>query len=151
MRISSIILGCFALALASLSATAMAQTGDTGLQSLRGGVPLQESGPAAAIPEPDTGSGRFPRAFRQQPPMIPHAIDDYRVDLKVNQCLDCHDWPNNVDMGAPKVSTTHYLDRGGVARDQVARNLWFCTQCHAPQTEASALVRNTFKSGVEVE
>ncbi len=58
---------------------------------------------------------------------------------------------NNASIGAPKVSETHYLDRNGVALDQVARSRWFCKQCHVPQADARPLVDNTFKSAAEVE
>jgi len=30
------------------------------------------------------------RAYRQQPPLVPHQTDKYEIDLKVNQCLRCH-------------------------------------------------------------
>lgn len=43
------------------------------------------------------------------------------------------------------------MNRDGVALDQVTRSRWFCTQCHVPQDNARPLVRNRFKSAVEVE
>ena len=42
------------------------------------------------------------------------------------------------------MSETHYVNRNGVALEHVARTRWFCTQCHVPQTDAPALVGNTF-------
>jgi cytochrome c-type protein NapB len=91
------------------------------------------------------------RAYRQQPPMIPHRIDRYQIDLRVNKCLGCHDWPNNVEEGAPKVSETHYVSREGIALDHVARTRWFCTQCHVPQANTRPLVSNSFKSSRELD
>lgn len=120
-------------------------------QSLRGPVGLDELGDAPDVRRQDTESGRFERAYRQQPPLIPHKIEAYEIDLKVNQCMRCHDWPRNVEEGAPKISETHYIDRNGVALDHVARTRWFCTQCHVPQANASALVGNTFRSAIETE
>jgi cytochrome c-type protein NapB len=112
---------------------------------------LQETSQPPELGKPATADGGLARAYRQQPPLIPHEIEGYEIDLKANQCLGCHDWPNNAGVGAPKVSETHYLDRNGVALDQVARSRWFCTQCHVPQADARPLVDNTFKSAAEVE
>ena len=42
------------------------------------------------------------------PPLIPLRVDKYEIDLKVNQCLRCHDWPYNVQENATKISETHY-------------------------------------------
>jgi cytochrome c-type protein NapB len=121
------------------------------VESLRGPVLLEETNPAPAAEKQSTVEGRFARAYRQQPPLIPHEFDPGGIDAKANQCLGCHDWPYNADVGAPKVSETHYVDRDGVALDRVARSRWFCTQCHVPQAAARPLVENTFKSAAEVE
>ena len=120
-------------------------------QSLRGDAPMEEATPAPEIKKQNIDPSRFSRAYRQQPPLIPHRIDRYQINVKVNQCLRCHDWPYNVEEGAPKVSETHYIDRNGVALDQVARIRWFCNQCHVPQVNARALVDNTFKSAIDAE
>jgi cytochrome c-type protein NapB len=93
-------------------------------------------------------SGRVARNYRQQPPVIPHRIDRYEIDVKVNQCLRCHDWPNNVQENAPMVSATHYLDRDGNKLDHVSSNRWFCVQCHVPQADAKPLVENNFQPAV---
>ena len=119
--------------------------GQGSVQSLRGGVDMAETTPAPTVRKQNTNAGRFSRAYRQQPPLIPHNIEKYQVNLKVNQCMRCHDWPFNVDEGAPKISETHYLDRDGVALDRVAPRRWFCTQCHVPQVNARPLVNNDFE------
>ncbi|MCG8358085.1 MAG: nitrate reductase cytochrome c-type subunit, partial [Kiloniellales bacterium] len=108
-----------------LAATALAQ--DQALQSLRGDAPVTEAPPAPDVKKQNTDPARFGRAYRQQPPLIPHRIDHYQIDLRVNKCLQCHDWPHNVQENAPKISETHYTNREGVALDHVARNRWFCT------------------------
>ncbi|MDH5748984.1 MAG: nitrate reductase cytochrome c-type subunit [Rhodospirillales bacterium] len=126
--------------------SALAQQEST-LHSLRGVTSLDETNDVNDIKRLNTGR-RFDRAYRQQPPLIPHKIDKYQVNLKVNQCMRCHDWPNNTREGAPKISETHYTNRNGVALDQVSNSRWFCTQCHVPQTNAPALVENTFESAV---
>jgi len=119
--------------------------------SLRGDAPMDEAPPAPEVKKQNVDPDRFTRAYRQQPPLIPHRIDRYQINVKVNQCLRCHDWPYSVEEGAPKVSETHYIDRNGVALDKVARIRWFCTQCHVPQVNARALIDNTFKSAIDVE
>jgi nitrate reductase (cytochrome), electron transfer subunit len=120
------------------------------IQSLRGDAPVEETTGGPEIERQKTGQ-RFARAYRQQPPLIPHKIDKYQINLKVNQCLRCHDWPYNVEEKAPKVSETHYSNRDGIALDKVTRSRWFCTQCHVPQDDAKDLVPNTFRSAFETK
>ena len=122
-----------------------------GVQSLRGETEIPDNNVAPTVPRQDIQAGSFARAYRQQPPLIPHKIDGYQIDLSVNQCMQCHDWPYNVDQEAPKISETHYIDRDGVALDRVSPRRWFCTQCHAPQTNAKELVHNNFKSATDLD
>lgn len=121
-----------------------AMVGAQEVQSLRGAVGVDEAGDKPETFRLEDGN-RFTKNYRQQPPLIPHKVDKYEIDLKVNQCLRCHDWPGNVENRAPKISETHYFNRNGVALDRVSRNRWFCNQCHVPQTDASELVDNTFE------
>ncbi len=86
-----------------------------------------------------------PKNYRQQPPLIPHKIEKYQINLNVNQCLRCHDWPYNTQFNAPKVSETHYVDRQGANTDKIAPTRWFCTQCHVTQQNAPELIENMFK------
>ena len=116
---------------------------------------LRGAAPQADVAVPETShqnvSGRFDRAYRQQPPLIPHQIDRYQIDLKANQCLSCHDWSTAAKNGAPTLSMTHYLDRDGHQTDTVAGTRWFCNQCHVPQADAKELVENTFKPSSTVK
>ena len=122
------------------------------LQSLRGKVGLEDVNPAPEVTKQQMPSdGMFGRAYRQQPPLIPHRIENYQVTKDFNQCMTCHDWPANVKMGAPKVSETHYNDREGNRLDKVSGTRYFCTQCHVPQAEAKPLVTNTFQNAAEVK
>jgi cytochrome c-type protein NapB len=141
-------LGAAALALVAIPG---AGAQDADVESLRGPASIEEMPQPPVIQKQNIDAGRFTRAYRQQPPLIPHRIDKYEIDLKVNQCMRCHDWPYNVDENAPKISETHYIDRNGVALDYVARTRWFCTQCHVPQARAPSLVRNEFKSAFDLE
>ncbi|MBF0247667.1 MAG: nitrate reductase cytochrome c-type subunit [Alphaproteobacteria bacterium] len=127
----------------SVSGGARAET----LQSLRGASSIDEADKAPDIAKQKTGE-RFTRAYRQQPPMVPHKIDKYEIDLKVNQCIGCHDWPQNVKENAPKISETHYLSPTGVRLNKVSGSRWFCSQCHVPQALLDPLVTNTFESAI---
>ena len=121
---------------------------EEGTFSLRGENALTDAAPLATIRKQNT-SGKLARAYRQQPPLIPHRMEKYQINRKVNQCLRCHDWPYNNDEGATKVSETHYFNRNGAALDTVSGTRWFCTQCHVPQVRARALVPNTFRSAFD--
>ena len=85
------------------------------------------------------------RNYRQQPPLIPHKVEQYQIDLRTNQCLSCHDWTKAGERNAPTLSMTHYLDRDGVELDRVAGTRYFCNQCHVPQADAPALIDNVFQ------
>ncbi len=89
--------------------------------------------------------GRMQRNYRQQPPLIPHKIEQYQIDVRTNQCLSCHDWTKAGERNAPTLSMTHYLDRDGNELDQIAGTRYFCNQCHVPQADAPALVDNVFQ------
>ena len=149
-RTLPILAGVTGLVLASLLQAPDLRAQSAKVESLRGPVLLQETSPPPELGKP-AADGSVARAYRQQPPLIPHDIEGFQIDRSANQCLGCHDWPDDAGVGAPKVSKTHYLDRNGVALDQVSRARWFCNQCHVPQVDARPLVDNTFKSAAEVE
>lgn len=147
-----------ALALAALFAVVAATAGlaiaqeRVTLKSLRGEITLEETGPAPPVVKQDTpADGMFGRAYRQQPPLIPHRIETYQVTKDFNQCMTCHDWPANIKAGAPKVSETHYNDREGNRLDKISGTRFFCTQCHVPQLDAKPLVQSTFQNATEVK
>ena len=87
---------------------------------------------------------RRKRAYPMQPPTIPHKIDGYQVDLKVNKCLSCHSRKLTEDSQAPMVSVTHYMDRQGNFLADVSPRRYFCEQCHVAQSEAQPLIANDF-------
>lgn len=83
--------------------------------------------------------------YRQQPPLIPHKVDKYQINLKANQCLRCHSWPYNTDFKTVSAPESHYIDaQSGIRTDKIAPGRWFCTQCHVPQSNAPALIENSF-------
>jgi len=137
-----VIAGIAAIAPALLVCGLVLAQGTPQVKSLRGvDVPSELTPPEFYHQQ----EGREVRNYRQQPPIVPHSIDQYQIDLRTNQCLGCHDWTNAGERGAPTLSMTHYLDRQGHQLDTVAGTRWFCTQCHVPQADAPALVGNTFR------
>ncbi|MDH5301906.1 MAG: nitrate reductase cytochrome c-type subunit [Gammaproteobacteria bacterium] len=87
-----------------------------------------------------------PRAYPFQPPLIPHRVEGYVVNLKFNKCLTCHSRANHKNAAATAVSPTHYYEYSGKKTEQVAGRRYFCLQCHVPQRDTSPLVENTFRS-----
>ncbi len=123
-----------------LCGLALAQS--AGVTSLRG---AEVDEPVRLDQVHNTIEGRMQRNYRQQPPLIPHSIEQYQIDLRTNQCLSCHDWTKAGERNAPTLSMTHYLDREGRELDQIAGTRYFCNQCHVPQADALPLVDNTFQ------
>ncbi|WP_170789976.1 nitrate reductase cytochrome c-type subunit [Ruegeria lacuscaerulensis] len=123
-----------------LSGFALAQSAQ--VEALRG-AEVDEPVPLDQVHR--TIEGRMQRNYRQQPPLIPHSIEQYQIDLRTNQCLSCHDWTKAGERNAPTLSMTHYLDREGRELDQIAGTRYFCNQCHVPQADTPALVDNVFE------
>jgi cytochrome c-type protein NapB len=88
--------------------------------------------------------GGFAVAWEEQPPMIPHPIDKYSIDLRQNGCLKCHSPATYEANNAPVLADSHFFDRDGNRLDHLAPRRYFCTQCHAPQAGAMPLVENVF-------
>ena len=81
----------------------------------------------------------------QQPPLIPHTINNYQITKNFNKCMDCHAFQRSKASGATKVSVTHFRTREGQELDNISPRRYFCTSCHVPQTDAKPLVDNTFQ------
>jgi cytochrome c-type protein NapB len=88
--------------------------------------------------------GGIERSYAQQPPMVPHATDSYRIDLRNNGCLKCHSETTYEKENAPKIGDSHYLDRDGKQLPHLSSRRYFCNQCHVPQEGAEPLVQNSF-------
>lgn len=147
------LLGAALAAGLSLVALALTTPGWTQepIKTLRGRYSVEDTAPAPEVMRQQMPSdGMFNRAYRQQPPLIPHRIDNYQVTKDFNQCMTCHDWPANLKAGAPKVSETHYNDREGNRLDKISGTRYFCPQCHVPQADAKPLITNTFRNATEV-
>jgi nitrate reductase (cytochrome), electron transfer subunit len=130
-----------AIALAAGSSSLLAQSLNSGL---RGPTPLDQEGPAAPMTPMRNTAEKEPRNYPEQPPVIPHAIDGYQVDLNGNKCLSCHARARIAESQAPMVSITHFMDRDGQFLASISPRRFFCTECHVPQNTANPPVSNDF-------
>ena len=115
------------------------------ISSLRGHHPIDWD---ADRPNPkrwQNDQAPIERDYVSQPPLIPHAIEGYRINRKSNKCLSCHSWKNYRSAGATKISQTHFEDRDRNVHANIAARRYFCTQCHVPQVDAPPLVGNSFE------
>ena len=117
-------------------------------------------------------STKFPRAFENAPPMIPHNIEGMLpITLNSNQCMGCHMPEIASSVGAVAIPASHFssfrpktklhkdgsLSKNGkkfrnsadivtthykLASLSPARTT--CTQCHAPQSQSDIGVANEF-------
>jgi cytochrome c-type protein NapB len=86
------------------------------------------------------------RTFSTQPPVIPHATENFdEINLEGNQCLDCHGANNYKKKKAPEIGKSHFVTRDGETLSQASARRYNCVQCHVPQVDAPPLVENTFK------
>ena len=111
---------------------------------LRGTTPLDTEGPAPRMTPLRNTTEKEVRNYPEQPPLIPHAIDGYQVDLNGNKCLSCHARARTGESRAPMISITHFMDRDGQFLASVSPRRFFCTQCHVPQHEVKAPIDNNF-------
>ncbi|MCW8084250.1 nitrate reductase cytochrome c-type subunit [Sabulicella glaciei] len=112
---------------------------------LRGPEPFSLDAPAPPMPRPITNDVRVRRNYPDQPPLIPHNVEGYALDLNANQCMTCHARRFTEQSQAPMISVTHYQDRDGTTLGGLAPRRYACLACHVPQTEARPLVENTFR------
>ncbi len=120
------------------------------VHSLRGA----EVSAADQAPEAKTYQGKRPgaqkivaRTFTGQPPVIPHAVENFDdINLEENQCLSCHGPENFKKKQAPEIGISHLSNpRTGEAMKEVSGSRHNCTTCHVPQVDAPPLVENAFK------
>lgn len=134
---------CFTLLLMLTGLSAV--TAADNIATLRGSSPLDQEGEAPPMPRPESNDLKRKRNYPMQPPVIPHNVQGYQVDMKVNKCLSCHARKRAEESQAPMISVTHYMDRDGNFLADVSPRRYFCFQCHVEQTNAKPLVNNTFK------
>ncbi len=115
------------------------------VSSLRGPVELDQDTKAPDMKKYPKDGEPIARDYVQQPPLVPHSIDRYKINIKSNKCLSCHSWKNYRQYDATKISQTHFEDRDANVLANVSARRYFCTQCHVPQANAKPLVENEFK------
>ena len=122
-----------------------AQTAAETVSSLRGATDIDQDSSAPAAKKYNKDEEPIARDYVQQPPLIPHKITNYRINLKSNKCMSCHSWTNYREAGATKISQTHFESRDKNVLANVSARRYFCTQCHVPQVGAQPLVENDFQ------
>jgi nitrate reductase (cytochrome), electron transfer subunit len=127
--------------LAAGSSSLLAQTLDS---ALRGKTPLDDEGAASPMTPMRNTAEREVRNYPEQPPVIPHSIDGYQIDLQSNKCLSCHARARIAESQAPMVSITHFMDRDGQFLASISPRRFFCTECHVPQNVTNPPVSNDF-------
>lgn len=130
-----------AAALTAAIGSLAAQTLSSGL---RGPTPLNDEGPAPPMAPTRNTAEREARNYPEQPPVIPHSIDGYQIDIRGNKCLSCHARARTAESQAPMVSITHFMDRDGQFLASVSPRRFFCTECHVPQSVTTPPVSNDF-------
>ena len=111
---------------------------------LRGPTPLTSEPVPPPFPKIVNDDQRKTRNYPMQPPLIPHQIDNYQLDLRFNKCMDCHSRARVGESGAPMVSVSHFQDRDANMLGEISARRYFCTGCHVVQTDAKLPVKNTF-------
>lgn len=116
-----------------------------GVQSLRGGTEILADSVTPRLSKWRHDAETIARQYVQQPPLIPHKVDGYKINKKFNKCLTCHSWSNYKASGATKVGQSHFLGYDGAEQANLAGRRYFCLQCHVPQKQIDPLVGNSFK------
>ncbi len=137
--------GGLAATAAATSATwaTAASADEQPIATLRGAT-ISESPVAPPMANVVNKDLRSSRNYPEQPPVIPHKIDGYQVDLNSNKCMSCHSRVATGESQAPMVSITHFMDRDGQFLASISPRRYFCDQCHVVQTDARPPVANTF-------
>lgn len=107
-------------------------------------TPLDQESQAEQIQNVINSDVKQVRNYPDQPPVIPHKIDNYQIDLNANRCLTCHSRTAVEVSQAPMISVTHFMDRDGQTLASVSPRRYFCTQCHVVQHDAKPVVVNGF-------
>jgi cytochrome c-type protein NapB len=135
----------FAISLiAAASLLVAAAAAQENISTLRPTTPLAENAAPQPMPKPVNTDIRQVRNYPEQPPLIPHTIEGYQIDMNSNKCLSCHSRTAVEVSQAPMVSITHFMNRENQFLASVTPRRYFCNQCHVPQTDARPLVENDF-------
>lgn len=114
------------------------------VQSLRG-TDVQTPDADTVLPKLVVDREPVKRNYAQQPPLIPHEVEDYKISNNFNKCLQCHSWMDTEEGGPTKVSRTHFKDNNSTDDSNLSARRYYCKLCHVPQTDAKPLVENSYK------
>lgn len=92
------------------------------------------------------------RAFPGAPPQVPHEVESMLpITLDDNQCLECHDRPDEIGgeagRGGKPMDKMHYSQAGAEGSEDgwlLSGMRYNCNQCHVPQAGVAPLVENSF-------
>jgi len=129
------------IAMLMLIATSVIWAASDDVLSLRGDSPLNAGSMSVMDKKWRDGEGTVVRSYPQQPPLIPHTIEDYTITKENNDCLMCHNWKSELP-GATKIGVSHFVNRDGQALSSISPRRYFCNQCHVPQRDVKPLVLN---------
>lgn len=103
------------------------------------------------------GSNKLlPRAYLGAPPQVSHSVGEFLpITVQSNMCVACHNqpwqWGQKIEQGAATpIPPSHYTDQRnapGKVGEKLVGARYNCNQCHVAQTDAPALVKNTFSGG----
>ncbi len=131
-----------------LALGALAWTGQVlaqnGVESLRGVQAIDTNSKAPQARQWQGKTDPIARNYKQQPPLIPHKSQSFKINLKSNKCMGCHVIDSLEKSGAPRPSETHFVNRDGKKLDHISALRYFCTQCHVEQRDAVPLVGNDY-------
>jgi len=133
------------LFLSTVYAAELIETSNGGVVSLRGMSELDVTRAADQMKRIQRDRSPIDRDYVYQPPLIPHQTRHYEMSLNANKCLSCHSWKYAGEMGATKISVTHFQSRQGQVLSDVSPQRYFCLQCHVTQADAKPLIGNNFK------
>ena len=80
--------------------------------------------------------------------MIPHTVVDFvPITADFNMCIECHALDDAGEGDPTPIPESHYMDLRndpGTVTNEVVGARYRCVACHAPQTDAAPLVKNSF-------
>jgi cytochrome c-type protein NapB len=116
------------------------------VKSLRGATDIDEKSVEPTGTSWQKDEGPIARGFEQQPPLVPHSVEQFPIDLNSNMCMVCHSPEAYLGAGATMISQTHFVDGKADVGAEIAGQRYFCKQCHVSQKDAEPLVENSFES-----
>lgn len=114
------------------------------VDSLRGGG-IEDMSAKPEKTKVEVVQGGIERTYEEQPPLIPHSIEKYGINLRQNGCMKCHSEATAEKENTKPTPESHFLDRDGNKLDKPSSLRYFCNQCHTPQLTGAPLVDNTFE------